>query len=237
MLVFALSTVAMVAQDNEAKSSFNVSGDIVSRYVWRGIDFGNAPAIQPSISFTGGKSLSNLEIGAWGSYDFKGTFQEADLYVSYTIADILSVTVTDYYFPGANNQNYFEYGSDSTGHVFEGTLAFNGVEKFPLNVTLSYNFYGADKSNSMYAELSYPATVHGVDVTPFVGASLVTRDEFNNAPTSYYYCTKNNFGLINIGATISKEIKITESYSMPVFGSLIFNPDSESMFIVFGFTL
>ena len=233
MLFFAFNTVAMIAQDNESKSSFDVSADIVSRYVWRGIDFGNAPAIQPDISY----SYSNLEVGAWGSYDFNGTFQEADLYVSYTLKEFLTFTFTDYYFPGANNQNYFEYNNDSTGHVFEGSVAFNGIEKFPVNLAISYNFYGADKSNSMYFELSYPTSLHGVDVTPFIGASLVTKDEDNGVPTSYYYCTKEKFGLINLGATVSKEIKITDSYSMPVFGSLILNPDSESIFIVFGLSL
>lgn len=237
LLLCIVSTVAIKAQDNTAKSSFDVSGDIVSRYIWRGIDLGNAPSIQPGLSFTGGKNLSNLEIGVWGSYDFNGNFQESDIYVSYTINEIFTATITDYYFPGANNQNYFEYNSDSTGHVFEGTLAFNGTDKFPLNVAVSYDFYGADKSNSMYAEISYPTSLHGIDVTPFAGASIVTRDEFNDEPTSYYYCTKEKFGLINVGATISKEVKITDSYSMPIFGSVIFNPDSESMFIVLGLSL
>ena len=32
----------------------------------------------------------------------------------------------------------------------------------------------------------------------------------------------------------SKDIKITDDYSLPVFGSFIINPDAETAFLVFG---
>jgi len=35
----------------------------------------------------------------------------------------------------------------------------------------------------------------------------------------------------------SKDIKITEEYSLPVFGSFIYNPESEAAFLVFGMSL
>ena len=41
-------------------------------------------------------------------------------------------------------------------------------------------------------------------------------------------------GLCNISLGGSKDIKITESYSLPVFGSFVYNPDSEAAFLVFG---
>lgn len=40
--------------------------DLVSRFVWRGIDLGDAPAFQPYASV----SLAGFEFGAWGSYAF-----------------------------------------------------------------------------------------------------------------------------------------------------------------------
>ena len=35
----------------------------------------------------------------------------------------------------------------------------------------------------------------------------------------------------------SKEIKVTDSFSLPVFGSVILNPNSQDLFFVFGFSL
>ena len=43
---------------------FNFGADIVSRYVFRGIDFGESATVQPSISY----SVGGLEIGTWASY-------------------------------------------------------------------------------------------------------------------------------------------------------------------------
>ena len=41
-------------------------------------------------------------------------------------------------------------------------------------------------------------------------------------------------GLVNISIGGSKDIKITEDYSLPVFSSFVYNPDAESAFLVFG---
>jgi hypothetical protein len=45
------------------------------------------------------------------------------------------------------------------------------------------------------------------------------------------------FNVCNIGLEVSKDIVITDRFSIPVTGQLIFNPDSETMFLVVGFTL
>ena len=53
----------------ESKLGFDVGADIMSRYVWRGTQFGgSSPSIQPFTSL----SIGNLEIGAWGAYSTGG---------------------------------------------------------------------------------------------------------------------------------------------------------------------
>src|SRR6056297_1976031 len=88
------------AQDEtkETKSSVSVNADLVSRYVWRGVDYGNSPAIQPGIEYANG----NFAFGTWGSYSTSSNTGglEADLYTSYSFGFGLSIGVTDYYFPG-----------------------------------------------------------------------------------------------------------------------------------------
>ncbi len=41
-------------------------------------------------------------------------------------------------------------------------------------------------------------------------------------------------GIVNMSFSGSKDISITENYSLPVFGSFILNPEAETAFLVFG---
>ena len=120
-------------QDEKGPSNpvqFNLGADLVSRYIWRGKDYGNSPAIQPNISF----SFAGLKIGAWGSYgviyrENTGNYSEFDPYISYTWK-WFTIGVTDYFYPNGitpnNNNRYFNYNSKTTGHTFEGSLTFTG---------------------------------------------------------------------------------------------------------------
>ena len=58
LLLFVGTCLAPPAQ----AQSVDLGADIMSRYVWRGTDFGNTAAIQPSLSFSSG----GFTVGAWG---------------------------------------------------------------------------------------------------------------------------------------------------------------------------
>lgn len=214
-------------------AQFSVGTDIVSNYVWRGVqqDLTNVkgtPNIQPYISFTTGK----FTIGTWGSAGILGTVKELDIYATYVISDLFAVTVTDYnwnFTPG----NYFKYG-DATDHVFEGSLNYAGIEAFPLSVSLNSMFYGADKiatseeaskqAYSTYLELAYPLNEY---VKAFFGASMKTSANYGTA----------GLGITNIGLKATKSIEITEKFSLPVFGIAGVNPTAKDAFLVLGITL
>jgi hypothetical protein len=204
---------------------FDLGADIFSRYVWRGTDFGNSPAIQPAMSY----SNSGFKVGTWGSYTISSnSLQEVDLYVSYDVKEVVTFTITDYFLlngTSANNK-YFDYSKDSTHHQFEGTAAFKGVKNFPIAIAVNYNFYGYDKRNAWYFELGYGNTFKKTDYNIFLGGGT----------GAYYLYGKNNndFGIVNVGFGLAKDIKITEKYALPVKGSLIFNPTAQSVFVVFG---
>jgi len=51
-----------------------------------------------------------------------------------------------------------------------------------------------------------------------------------------YYLT-NGSGLINVGLLVSKKIKISNAFSLPVNAAIIFNPNQENMYLTFGITL
>lgn len=224
------------AQD---KSSLSVSTDIVSRYVWRGLEFGNSPAIQPTIEYTKGKFTA----GFWGSYATNGAnVQEADLYLSYSPVEAFTVTLTDYFFPDHSiaSNNYFEYDADSSAHIFEGALTFNRTEKIPLSLMVAVNFYGADARNadgdifySTYVELGYSTELNGTPVDFFLGFTPNDADE-DKGEVGFY---GNGPGVVNLGMTASKDIKISDSFTLPLYTSLIFNPQAENVFMVLGLSL
>jgi hypothetical protein len=195
--------------------------DIVSRYIWRGKDFGSSPAFQPALTYT----LGDFSVGAWGSVTFNDNkFQEQDLFVSYKFFDMVSLIVTDYFFPNDEiaNNNYFEYNDSLTYHILEATVKFEGTEEIPFTLAVNYNFWGWDKDNSAYIELGYFTKIKDNRLDVFLGATTGEGIYGNTA------------GVVYFGVQGKKEVKITDSYSLPVFCRFITNPQAENIHLVFG---
>lgn len=237
-----------IAQDEKTSEDSgifdaSIGADLMSRYVWRGTQFSTAPVFQPAFEV----SAYGVSLGAWGSYSFLGVADgaEADIYLSYSFMDdMLTATVTDYFFPddNTNRNKYFNYDKDVTGHILEGTLSFNGTESLPLSVMVATNFYGDDARKlddngkddgiqySTYVEASYAFSIKDVDMNAFIGGTLNKPDE-DKGEAGFYGQTR---GVCNLGITGSKELKVTESYAMPIQASFITNPMSGDVFMVFG---
>ncbi len=237
--LLSINTINAQTDSSATKSPISISADVMSRYIWRGSDFGAAPSVQPGIEYSKG----GLSVGAWGAYaiNYQG-YQESDLYLGYTFyKDMFTVMVTDYYFQSdLTNVNYFDYKKETTGHVFEAALTFNGTKKLPLSLIIASNIYGADAKRingdgtqgnnqfSTYAELTY--SFKHFDL--FAGANL-TEPNRDNGETGYY---GNYRGFVNIGITATKNIKITKEYSLPLTLSVITNPQAEKIYFVAGFS-
>lgn len=242
-------------QKDSAGPALNFGADIMSRYIWRGYDIGNSPAIQPNLSF----SWNGLNIGAWGSYAFAkhtiqiddttsvdaGNYAEIDLYISYTFK-WFTLMVFDYFTMNGLNSNegnrYFDFNNKTTGHTFEGTFSFDGTDTFPLQLLVSTLFYGDDKNKdstgvyglgtknnfSTYFEASYTFNIDKIDVElkPFIGGIPFGSSWYG--PEA---------GVTNVGLIARKSIEITKAYSLPVQVSIITNPQAQSAFLVFGISL
>jgi hypothetical protein len=206
-----ISTVNIQAQDEESGPPISIGADLMSRYVWRGLDYGASPSIQPCIEL----GIGGFGFGAWGAYttNLPGV-QEMDLYLSYTFKDVVTVGVTDYFFPDELlGYDYFDYDT----HVFEAFASFNGLEDLPLSAMFGINLAGDDE-NSLYFELGYSFSIFDV----FLGAG------------DGIYTTDTDFMIVNAGITASKAIPITERFELPVSASLITNPEAKAIHLVFG---
>ena len=218
-----LSFFLLFSTNSYAQLSVSGGADFVTRYVWRGLDFGNSFSVQPSLSISAG----GFEAGFWGSYPFTNTSngsEEMDLYLGYTVGDF-SLLVTDYYFPNSG----LRYGmyEEPGAHTIEVGLSYSGSNAFPISVAAFVNVYN-DDDNSIYFEVGYSTEVSDVGVNLFVGGTP-------GGDTGFYGTT--NFNLINIGITASKEISITDKFSLPIFSSYILNPNLEVAYLIFGLSL
>jgi hypothetical protein len=221
MTVF--SSLSLYAQEEEKESPFSLGADVVSSYVWRGSKVGTGPNIQPWMKLTKG----GFTLGAWGSTSFHdfGDVAEMDLYTSYAFNFGLSVGLTDYYYQGTP---YFQYGADTSSHAFEINVGYT-IKSFSIAANYIVNDASmggpANKpgGGDMYFELNYAFKNFGA----FIGAG-------NGWHTTYEDNGDDIFAVCNIGVKASKELKITDKYSIPISGALSVNPDREQLNLVIG---
>lgn len=200
---------------------FTLGADVVSRYVWRGTDYGESASVQPLLSFaTGG-----LEVGTWASYAINpegALANEHDIWASYTAGPV-TFGLTDYYFPNVA-PDFFDFDGNGDGaHSLEAFASVVGPASVPLTFFAGY-FAHNDPDGSIYLNLSYPISVDGVDLAVGVGASAVQ---------SALYGT-DGFGIIEINLAASKSIPLTEGFALPLSVAYILNPYAERSFLVLG---
>ena len=218
-LVYILSISAAAGQ-------VRLGADVVSRYVWRGVDFGESMSIQPILSYSSG----NFEIGSWGSYSYaplSSGANEHDIWVGYSFGSV-SLMVTDYYFPNGGF-DFFDFDgvegdtASAGAHWIESAVSYSGSEAFPISILFGALIHN-DPESSTYLEISYPVSVEGADLNFFGGATL--------AETAFY--GTDGASLISVGVSASKDVPVTEDFSLPVSVSYILNPNAQRTFLTFG---
>ncbi len=206
---------SIYAQEEEKNSPFSAGVDLVSSYVWRGVKYGG-PSLQPYVEF----GIAGFAIGAWGSFEIgpiDETVNEADLYLGYGFDFGLFIGLTDYYYQGIP---YFRYGTDSASHAFEGNLGYE-IGGFSIAVNCIFNDArngAGSQGGDMYFEVGYSFTHFDI----FIGAG------------DGWHTSDGEFNICNIGIGTSKEIKLTDNYSLPVSGQIVLNPEAEEFNLVVG---
>lgn len=230
LYITALALLASIA-GAKAESDFSgtISADFVSRYIWRGQDLGHV-SVQPTL----GVAYKGLSLTAWGSVGLteSSDTKEFDLTLAYATGGF-NVGITDYWFSTGQDPDarYFLYKAHKTNHVFEGNVGYDfGFLSFQAYVNFAGND-GLNKSGkraySTYLELAAPFKFVTCDWTATVGAVPM-------ATTSY---GTGGFAVTNVGLKATKAIKVTDSFSIPLFAQVIGNPCSQKAYFVFGFTL
>jgi hypothetical protein len=213
--------------------SLKVGADLVNRYIWRGTDFGASPSIQPKVELGAG----GFTVGFWGAYPTATTgTEEVDFYGGYNIdlsnSGSIFLGFTDYMFPTSNfeltNFNNYDDLEGAGSHFIEINAGYSGPENLPIS--LSFNIFVHNvQDNPIYLQLGYSTSIEDVGFSLFIGGAA--------GDGAVYYGSTRTFDIVNTGIAASKEIKLSDSFSLPVFGSVIVNPATEKLFYVVGISI
>ena len=229
IVLFAMGLAVSAAAIAQEKVETTIIGDVVSSYIWRGQDLGHV-SLQPTL----GIGYKGLSLSAWGSVGLSdpSDMKEFDLTLGYGIGGF-NIGITDYWFSsGLDTENrYFKYDAHGTNHVYEANVGYDfgfaGLQWFT-------NFAGNDGMNndgkraySSYVELSVPFKLAAVEWTATAGAVPFSTD---------FYGT-DGFAVTNLALKATKDIQVTEAFSVPIFGQVVANPCSQKAYLVIGFTL
>lgn len=228
----AQETSPVIPSGNKAEPGiqFDLYADFVSQYVWRGLQLHPEVNIQPGLIM----SHKNLSLGVWTSAALASPFTEADLSLSYAFP-AFTVSITDYY--AVNHsfiipKEYFNYSNRTeslTDHAFEISVVTNDIAGIPLNITAATFFYGNDKDESgknlysSYLEAAYKHEWQDYDLALFIGGSVIEG----------YYAEK--AAVTNVGGSLKKEVGLNHSCKIVLSSGLVYNPNRDKLFFIFGF--
>ena len=231
VVLFALGLVMSLATFAQDEVEATISGDIVSQYIWRGQDLGNA-AIQPTL----GIAYKGLSLSAWGSYGIANSddTKELDLTLTYTIGGF-NIGITDYWTNdgGDPDARYLKYEAHSTNHVFEANVGYD----FGFASLQWYTNFAGDDGPNKDGKRAYSR--HFEAIVPFKLATVDWTATAGVVPyaTDYYNEWTSGFSVTNVALKASKDIKITDTFSVPIFAELSANPRTQKAYLVLGLTL
>lgn len=226
-----------------AEKKWDVSLDILSRYIWRGQSWGsNTIAVQPAFNYAISQKWT---VGVWATTNFEthsfendGTtpsgYQEFDLGFTYRANGFLSVSVWDYYWPAYRSfededQDYFNYGPNSVKTIdLSVVLDFSEGYKYPFTFTVStlvagndyrYNAGGKNPEQNFttYAEVEYAfENVFGSGILRNININPTVGAVLNNAAAYYTYGDYDRISFINLNLNAMREFNLGHGILMPL---------------------
>ncbi|MEM1056153.1 MAG: hypothetical protein AAGI52_11550 [Bacteroidota bacterium] len=211
---------------------------LTSRFIYRGINLGEAPQVQPRLSL----NVGDFQASLWGSHPLAqasdesvesprdANYREVLLWMLYNI-DVGVGTLTPYvqnHF-NPNTGQLFDFADNGDGaHFFQAQLMFSGDDRLPVDALVGWVFYN-DPGESVYFEGGYRFDLSGLNLRAFAGG-VPGRSPFNGVP-------EDEVAITNIGLSAGRSIRLSDEFSIPVSVTFIANPYLEDAFAVFSISL
>jgi hypothetical protein len=227
LLVLVILMVSNLSVNAQGKVS--VSPTITTRHYWRGIMVSNSANYEMDMVYTN----NNFTFGAWGGYAFDNTYSEFDFHMGYKFSDHFNIDVWDLFAnrdeESIDDHNYLDLDRSTTNHLIDASFNFYFTEQFPLSISVATMLYGCDldddgdQNYSTYVEFGYPVTIGGEKVSLFAGLNPFANQVYGDT-----------FGFVNVGATATREVKITDKFSLNTWAKLGINPQAETANLILG---
>lgn len=241
-----LGTGTLFAQ-NETESNTNdrldFTANLQNNHLWRGLIITDKPVIMGNLSYALDKD-KKWKAGIWGASsltdDKDGThYKEINYYVQYSdgrfyigLWDLFNSRNIN---TAVASDDVFTYSKTRTAHIIDLRTNYTFGPSFPLNIEADIMLYGGANAGevvldpdgsykknkySTYVQASYPLiTTQKVKLDAFLGAGFALND--NNF---LYGNGESSFQIVNAGLKASKTVKITDTYSLPLTMSSVWNP-------------
>ncbi|MFN3556789.1 MAG: hypothetical protein ACK4VN_12575 [Bacteroidales bacterium] len=216
-----------------AQGNFNVHLDAKNMHYWRGLRVSDGFVTAPMVGYYN----QGFAVFAWGGLSLDGQYKEVSQIISYSSGNF-NITLLDIFnFTGAPEADYFNFKADETNHIVDLSLGYDFTETLPLRLMLATIVYGNDRDSrgdnrySTYLEAGFPFQREGYTVQPFAALGFALNAEDDN---SLY--GNNAFDLVNIGLRVGRRVEIG-SYTLPVTGTLGFNPSLKQASVEIALTL
>ncbi len=206
-------------------SNFNISAELESKHIWRGLLSSNTPTFTGDVSYNQNAWTTSL----WVAQSFDRLYSEVDFSVSYQHRQF-RISALDYYCPKNGKQNeILDFDNATTDHSVDIVLEYEISNNFPLTILASTLVYGDDRNSltgknyySMYMELAYPL-VRAKDhqLTAKVGV------------TPYEGIYGQKFGVANVQLSTTNNIQINSKRQFPLKIDIIANPIQKALMLNF----
>ena len=250
LFALALAAITFLPASVSAQDQFKatVSGDLVSRYMWRGLDMAG-PSLQPTLKVAW-KGLS-LDISSNVPFDKEET-KDIDVTLGYSLFGV-NIGVIDYWTANVDPRNrYFYYGGGmECPHQLEANIGYSCKYGSLQAYTMVYgNDYRIDgkRAYSTYIELSVPFRLGGLDwdvragITPMESGCSSYKETYEDEEVGtltithydFLYGERFNCNMASIRATKKLEFK---HFNVPVYVEVHTNPYLQRANVLLGVSI
>ena len=250
IILLAIAALSLLPSSVKAQETFeaSLSADLVSRYMWRGLDMAGI-SLQPNVSV----AWQGLSLAANASTGFeKDDLQDLDVTLGYSRWGF-NIGVTDYWTKDVDPRNrYFYYGEGmECPHQLEANLGYTckygSIQAYTMVYGNDYKING-DRAYSTYIELSVPFRAGGIDwdiragVTPMESAGTSYEEKITTETGrtktvlrgDYLYGESFTCNMASVRATKNITFK---TFKMPVFVELHTNPYLQRANLILGVSI
>lgn len=249
LFALALAAITFMPVSAQDKVTATASADLVTRYMWRGIDMAGV-SIQPELNLAW-QGLS-LDIEGSNPLEKDGGVQDLNVTLGYSLYGF-NIGVTDYWTADVDPRNrYFYYGGETEcPHQLEAnigyTCKYGSIQAYTMVYGNDFKIDG-NRAYSTYIELSVPFKLGGLDwdvragVTPFESAGTTYEEVVTTATGKRVTYTRGDWmygesftcNLASVRATKEFEFR---KFKLPVYVELHTNPYLQRANLVFGIAI